>query len=450
MRLPRRILAFTAATAAISALLVPTANAATPSPPASKLVRTVPYLVDADHPLHKVGSKLPLDLLAPGPADPITFAEIQKKLDRSPRKTYVVDAGKLPASGKSRSDVPPVTSTDACRATLGQKEGEDVTRFSYCNTKHWALSFVFPPDTEVVGTVEWMQTTAAVAPSDDRNIHLETALQDWKFQGKYSKDDTIDVVVKAPGGAPPNPNPDCAVTPDGRNGVHSLAEWEAQTRTLRAYHVVGQDSSLGLGRDKVSLCAFATYDRVNGGAENAPRGSTTEAIAYNSVRFDSAAYVESKIGRGVIGYKSALPVLQFSKAQPAHAAVAAHIWKAQYYPAFTVPKKVNKSIPGAPRSGKPLTRLYPEYDGPGGEAEREYKLNRKITKDECEKINRPTDYQCDEYPMASTWQGSGFGDGNYSLEMVPATANQSAGGSLAHFYSSQRILHNEEFYVFTN
>ncbi|MEU4347116.1 NucA/NucB deoxyribonuclease domain-containing protein [Streptomyces sp. NPDC023838] len=343
-----------------------------------------------------------------------------------------------------------MTRTDECRTQLGRKEGEKiVNRFFYCNTKHWAHAFIYPPDTTVVGNVEWWQTTAADAPSDDRKIYLETALEDWKFDGVFHKKDALDVSVKAPGGAPPNPNPDCTVTSDSRNGEHTIAEWEANQRTLREYHTVGQDSSQGLGKDKVSLCAFATYDRINGGAGSPRGGFTTGAIAYNEVRFDTSSYIDSKsVGRGVFNY--ALPVLQFSKSQPAHASVANHIWTAQYDPAMTVPKKEGKSIPGAPRSGKPLSRLYPGYDGPGGQAENEYKLNRKITADECAKLSRPTDYQCDEYPMAATWQGSGFGDGNYSLRMVPAGENSSAGGSLSAFYANQRILHNDQFYVFVS
>ncbi|MEU3491223.1 NucA/NucB deoxyribonuclease domain-containing protein [Streptomyces massasporeus] len=61
-------------------------------------------------------------------------------------------------------------------------------------------------------------------------------------------------------------------------------------------------------------------------------------------------------------------------------------------------------------------------------------------------LNRPSDsYQCDEFPFASTKEGAGLGDGNFSVRYVPGTENSKAGSELADWYGSDRILHNNAY-----
>ncbi|GAA0970862.1 NucA/NucB deoxyribonuclease domain-containing protein [Actinocorallia libanotica] len=55
---------------------------------------------------------------------------------------------------------------------------------------------------------------------------------------------------------------------------------------------------------------------------------------------------------------------------------------------------------------------------------------------------------CDEYPMASTYQGAAFSPpGDWSARTVPAAANSSQGGIMGNFYAANRILDQDAYWV---
>ncbi|MGW1093201.1 NucA/NucB deoxyribonuclease domain-containing protein [Streptomyces sp. NPDC002596] len=161
------------------------------------------------------------------------------------------------------------------------------------------------------------------------------------------------------------------------------------------------------------------------------------------MRFDSASYLATSNG-GIFDY--VMPVMNYSRSSPAHGAVAQHIYDAQTNPGATYPAKVGKAIPGSIASGKPLSRLYDGYDSA---AAIQRQKNETAKNNACAQIRpNPSDgLDCDEYPFASTWEGAGVGDNNFSVRYLDATQNRSAGGSLAAWYNSDRILHKDRFYV---
>jgi hypothetical protein len=55
--------------------------------------------------------------------------------------------------------------------------------------------------------------------------------------------------------------------------------------------------------------------------------------------------------------------------------------------------------------------------------------------------------QCDEYPFASTKEGAGKQDGNYTIQAVSRDDNLLHGQDLNRFYSDYRIVPGEEFWV---
>ena len=59
---------------------------------------------------------------------------------------------------------------------------------------------------------------------------------------------------------------------------------------------------------------------------------------------------------------------------------------------------------------------------------------------------RPTGYECDEYPFASTYQG---GTGS-SAVLVPAHENHVQGGQLSTFYRSNNLRNGNQFLVGIN
>ncbi|KAF1025595.1 MAG: hypothetical protein GAK29_01834 [Acinetobacter bereziniae] len=56
--------------------------------------------------------------------------------------------------------------------------------------------------------------------------------------------------------------------------------------------------------------------------------------------------------------------------------------------------------------------------------------------------------QCDEYPFATTYQGGdALENPGVSVRRIEASDNKSAGARLGVFYTQQRILDDDEFYI---
>jgi hypothetical protein len=65
----------------------------------------------------------------------------------------------------------------------------------------------------------------------------------------------------------------------------------------------------------------------------------------------------------------------------------------------------------------------------------------------CSSVTLPPGTSCDEFPMASTYEGAAF-QSDYSTAIVPVSANSSQGGLTNAFYGSNRILDGiDPFYV---
>ncbi|AIG73308.1 Hypothetical protein AJAP_01890 [Amycolatopsis japonica] len=88
---------------------------------------------------------------------------------------------------------------------------------------------------------------------------------------------------------------------------------------------------------------------------------------------------------------------------------------------------------GRPYAGKPLTRLTDLT---------KIEANRRVA---CGGSPAPS---CDEYPLASSYQGgNGAAPGDRSTRTVPAEANSSQGGLTAAYFDYYRVLDTDEFYV---
>ncbi len=86
--------------------------------------------------------------------------------------------------------------------------------------------------------------------------------------------------------------------------------------------------------------------------------------------------------------------------------------------------------------GTPLTRLVNEDA---------IDANRAIA---CAGVTSPPNYQCDEYPLASSYEGgNGAAPNDRSTRIVPESANQSQGGITGAYYDYYRILDRDPFYV---
>ncbi|MCX4546650.1 ricin-type beta-trefoil lectin domain protein [Streptomyces sp. NBC_01565] len=125
--------------------------------------------------------------------------------------------------------------------------------------------------------------------------------------------------------------------------------------------------------------------------------------------------------------------------------VAEHIFSAYVNPASTEPRiEPAKKIPGQLGSATKLTRNYPGFDAA---AQRTSDSNESAKNAACRKMVRGnSQYECDEFPFASTKEGAGSGE-NFSVRYVPGVANRSAGGKLSAWYAQDRILHGDQFQV---
>jgi hypothetical protein len=167
-------------------------------------------------------------------------------------------------------------------------------------------------------------------------------------------------------------------------------------------------------------------------------------------RCDRARYI-TKSGGGCVFFQ-VMPTWQISRSGNA-AAVAKHIELALIkpgtgtYPPAPAGKKV--VIPGSAATGRPLRRLYANYD------EALYNANRTVAINACiakwgSGYAHGGKYDCDEYPMAGTYQGAATANGNplwYSVLPVPSSANRSAGGSWSAFLVANHVLSGDLFWV---
>lgn len=64
----------------------------------------------------------------------------------------------------------------------------------------------------------------------------------------------------------------------------------------------------------------------------------------------------------------------------------------------------------------------------------------------CRRVRLRHGQQCDEFPLASTFQGAAF-QPVFSAVAVPAAANSSQGGITSHFYTSNRVIDDDAFFV---
>lgn len=166
-------------------------------------------------------------------------------------------------------------------------------------------------------------------------------------------------------------------------------------------------------------------------------------------RCDKAKYINRTTG-GCIFYQ-VMATWKISLSGKA-GAVAKHIQLALTHPGTgTYPpapggKKV--LIPGFKSTGQPLMRLYKAYNM------KLYRDNHNTAVAACVRKYGPHytngGKECDEYPMASTYEGASTATGNpwwYSVQALSGSANSSAGAQWAAFLSKNRILSGDPFWV---
>ncbi|WP_416071774.1 DNRLRE domain-containing protein [Streptomyces sp. ID03-2B] len=181
------------------------------------------------------------------------------------------------------------------------------------------------------------------------------------------------------------------------------------------------------------------------------------------VRFDSAAYNQ----RAQLGsvFPDATPALRYDRSdtsdpsapvEPYHgvAAVADHVGDALDNPGSTFPTKSGKNLPGG-EALHPMHRLVPAA---GALESTRYDANRSAVTSTCNSPSMPgrpgpdDELDCDEFPMASTFEGAARKDyegsqytDEFSVRYIDRVENQEAGRRLGAWYDNDRILNNDAF-----
>ena len=165
---------------------------------------------------------------------------------------------------------------------------------------------------------------------------------------------------------------------------------------------------------------------------------------YSNVRYDSASYVGRARGAVFTDYRL---IFEVSLSIDNQDESALHIRHAVDFPELTFPSWLGKSVPG--EDDEPLTRMYNPADNDA---------NRRKSEALCRELYGTWDsslVNCDEFPFASTYEGSKTGperNGGYdrfSVRLIDAADNQYVGRQMleVEFYRVNRVLDGDRFVV---
>ncbi|MEU8582917.1 RICIN domain-containing protein [Streptomyces abikoensis] len=300
---------------------------------------------------------------------------------------------------------------------------------------------------KTLGTVNFRGTLAGEGhqglSEDDRKLQFTVLLDDAKLFGETD-------LLK---GKPLTLSMSCTVLTNSgsepcRKGQHSgrsenIGQWMINGFTWFDFVV-----PIGSATDSDKLAH--TEFRLNGspGVGAPAEGSWTSRAG--GARCDSNSYVYyGNLSHGCV-FDLTTSVFSFVSRKETEQS-AKHVREAQLYPDLTIPPVSNKSIPGAIESGKPLTRMRSGDPNAWNRKKSTAACRKWIAQKYSQLPGGPFD--CDEYPFASTYEGSYTGDpdpkamSHFSVRVISSPDNQQGGRDLNDWYVEQRIIDHDPFYV---
>ncbi|MDG5801569.1 NucA/NucB deoxyribonuclease domain-containing protein [Streptomyces ossamyceticus] len=213
-----------------------------------------------------------------------------------------------------------------------------------------------------------------------------------------------------------------------------LGVWDSQPQWTLTYTSPDKGALFDQGNQQR---VFSTVEMdLSASSPNAAPYTDGGSVYTSSVRYDYAGKVAGK-HKGTVFTKARVELVMSQK-DPAVNESALHIYDALNRPERTFPSWVGKSVPGGK---EPLHRLVDKE---------KQKKNRKRSIAECGKVwgdYSGTDLQCDEYPFASTKEGSTKGDNRFSVRLIDGDDNETGGRKLDEMYTLNRILDGDAFYM---
>ncbi|MFE9647156.1 NucA/NucB deoxyribonuclease domain-containing protein [Streptomyces sp. NPDC006365] len=342
-------------------------------------------------------------------------------------------------SGSSRVKVSDVPSRSMTREECAAQTEVDATmwirsRFAMCESTWLYITWLV--NGRPVGVSQFTGNAIATVPdAKSRQIDLDYYFHDFVKVGTV------------PSGVVLTPSPEYTTVPKVtlyEGDVYPRNEtWEQWAAQSPVHHSLWVEAPLGQGMaPDDGIWAIWNYEiKIKFPAGWVP---IDDEMGFSSfgLRWDFAPYLGDAPG-AALSYN--VSPLRYSKSAN-EGEVALHIDDAINRPERTLPVNPNKKVPGTSPSD-PLHRLYELY-----EPDR-YEENRANAIAEC--VAADPDYaskglDCDEYPFASTFEGTaradyeeGYPQKNWSARALGLSSNRSAGAQLNTYYQRNRILHGE-------
>ncbi|MFF4716940.1 NucA/NucB deoxyribonuclease domain-containing protein [Streptomyces eurythermus] len=311
------------------------------------------------------------------------------------------------------------------------------SRFESCQKRPFDLVLRDIRGTTTLGRLKFDQWVLGFAYDGSRRVDYVASIENIIVQPIPTEDATkwrlgqhfrhsVDVSSS-------DPNPQ-VTAPQTEERDELLGVWDSQPHWNLTYTSPDKGPLFDQGNQQ-RVASTVSMDLSASSPNAAP--FTGGSTVYNSnVRYDYAGKVAGKF-KGTV-FTQARVELPMSQKDPAVNESALHIYDALNHPERTFPSWPGKSVPGGK---EPLHRL---IDKDKQEANR----NRSIK--ECGKVWgdwKGTKLQCDEYPFASTKEGSTKGDDRFSVRLIDGADNETGGRRLDQMYTLNRILDGDAFYM---
>ncbi|MFD5880112.1 MULTISPECIES: ricin-type beta-trefoil lectin domain protein [Streptomyces] len=324
----------------------------------------------------------------------------------------------------------------ACNADAKGHEpyGRVVNHFNFCR---WGYNTATKLDGQgkIEGQVRFRETEVGQGSADARRARIHVKI-----------DGSVNTGIFGPGkGATVKMAVTSSTTGCGATFGSSTVYQEPVETWNETYVYYEADSPESFGDqnriDKAASCTVRSSYKVD-----SPKGATDYSNSIPiDLRFDSAAYLAPYGVKGAV-FSRAIPNLTYDYNNKELSRVAEHVFWALNNPDGTDPWiSTPKKIPGKIWSDTVLHRNYPSFNA---KSEQVAKDNRAAKDAACGNVAKGNpSYECDEFPFASTKEGAGLGDRNFSVRYLPQPDNSKAGGALSKWYGEDRILDGDAFQV---
>ncbi|WP_409463240.1 NucA/NucB deoxyribonuclease domain-containing protein [Amycolatopsis sp. GA6-003] len=374
----------------------------------------------------------PAGRIRPAPHSPPSQGTLEESITKAIKRNEISDTRssdldsteetqRMIAAATAAVD-PPQAILDACLANdnAGKPGGHVFNRYVWCARNKIAGQTIKYPPGEISGQFVAPYRVIALANPFYRNVHYYLHVDDLEDRGNFSASSPLTIQVGCR-----DLNVGCSADKD--QITHELGDWKNEgwvDWNLTSDETASPQRPEKMLRNNFSMLGHAT--------DNIGIDVDLDTWTKPNFRCDSAPYFLTK----ACVFTDVIPRLNYVYGD-GYDEVIDHIRRAQYHPDQTYPQKTGKVIPGRyppPSWDDGLFRV--KYKGAT------WKLNKAAKDATCPGLPPPTQGQdCDEYPFASTKQGAGLGDGNFSVQYLNASQNRSAGGKLPGYYTWDRIFY---------